>query len=348
LFNTARAERRIVRTEPIALRVRSLPTGAQPDKFEGGVGTFELDASLSNGTAKVGESVTLTVELSGAGNIRDVADPEINIEGVKTYSDNPTIEVKNRDDTIVGKKVYKIALVPQEAKEIGIPKISVPYFNPETRRYELASSVPLKLTVLPSEEESLMVTKAPTAEGERKRPVPSRQDILPIHERLDTIESSAFEVWWRRLRPVVYPLPLLVYSVFFASVKRRERLQTDTAYRRSTFAARSAQTRIEGAGHAMRHRKWGEVFSECSRAVTEYLADKLNVPAGGLTATDVEQALLSRDVPESFVKEIVRFLEKCDYGRFASSVDNANVAEKYIAKAKQIIDRLEHEGIIKS
>jgi len=347
LFNAARAERRIRHTVPIDITVRSLPQKEMPKAFKGGVGNFALSAALSNEEIKVGESTTLTISVSGAGNIRDIPDPEINIEGVKVYSDTPALEVEGDGDNVVGKKVYKLALVPQEAGPVRIPRISIPYFNPKAERYERAASAPLTLSVLPSEEESLVVTKTPLMRENKERVTAVKRDILPIHERLDSIEVAGFELWLRRLRLIAYPLPLLIYAACFVFIRHKKRLQTDTAYRRERMAGKMAQAHIEDAADALRRRQWGAVFTNCSRAVTEYLADKFNVPAGSLTPTDVESTLSSRGISKDFVTEIVGFLEGCDYGRFASSEENSGSAMRYIERAKYIIKRLEQEGAMK-
>lgn len=346
LQNNVSIEKRMAQTEPIAIHVRSLPQEGRPTDFGGGVGNFKLDANLSNDEVKVGESVTLTIELSGLGNVRDLTDPPIDIENIKTYSDTPVINVESHDDNIVGKRVHKLALVPQQAGEAEIPPISVPYFNPATERYEVAASGPLVLRVEASEEESLVVTTAPEAKDGRKRISSVRRDIFPIHERLDSIESSGFDLWWRRLRPIVYPFPMIVFAVCFAVVRHKERLRTDPAYRRYRLASKGAQNHIDCAVEAMKHEKWEDVFSECSRAVTEYLADKLNAPAGGLTPAEIETALLSLGLSRVFTVEVVGFLEECDFGRFASSVANAGMVGEHIEKTKQIIERLEREGAI--
>ena len=347
MFDAFRAERRVVRTAPININVRALPRKDRPKGFKGGVGDFKLTADLSNDEVKVGESVTLTLSVSGAGNIRDILDPKLDIEGVKIYSDTPAVDVKGDNDVVVGEKVYKLALVPQQAGPIQIPQISIPYFNPQTDRYELASSAPMTLKALPSEEEALVVAQAPLAREKRDRTPPAARDVLPIHERLDSIEIGGFELWLRRLRPIAYPLPLILYAVCFAFIRHKERLRTDVAYRRERMANKMAQAHIEDAVKAMKQQQWQEVFAKCSRAVTEYLANRLNVPAGGLTSADVESALSSQGVPKDFVAEIVGFLEGCDYGRFASPQENAGVVMKYIQKARHIIKRLEHEGVVK-
>ena len=340
-FRTERAAPRTARTAPIEIDVRSLPLDGRPEEFKGGVGSFSIEADISDGEVKEGESVTLTVVLSGQGNIRDVGDPNFEIEGVKTYSDTPSISIKSYNDKIVGEKTYKVALVPQRSDSIMIPGISTPYFNPETERYETASSKSIKLGVLASDKEELELTRIRLTKPD------ARRDILPIHERYGSIEGGRLAALWPRLRLVAYPLPVLVYAVCFAVAGRRERLKTDIEYRRRKLASKGAASRLDGAVRAAGRKDWDKVFTGCSRAVTEFLADKLNVPPGGMTPSDVGDILLEKGVPKDFAAEIVRFLEACDYGRFASPAESPGAAEKCIAGARKILSRLKREETIR-
>jgi len=346
-FGTAKVARRTAYTEPIDLEVRPLPVEGRPQGFKGGVGSFRVKAKLSEKEVKAGESATLTVVLDGQGNIRDVSDPEFSIDGVKIYSDTPSIDVKSYDDKVVGEKVYKLALVPQSADNIEIPGISVPYFNPQNERYEVASSAPLTLKVLPSEEEHLEITGPERPEAEGRRAAKAMRDVLPIHERYGTIERGRFETQWPRLRPVVYPLPIIIYALCFMMARRRQKLRTDIEYRRQRFASKTADGHIDAAVNSAKHGNLEEVFARCSRAVTEYLADNLNIPAGGMTPSDARVSLSERGVPEGFVEEIVKFLEGCDYGRFASPGESAETAARCIEKARRILQRLKREETIR-
>lgn len=344
LFRSEDIVRRTLYTNPIPIKVRPLPVADQPEDYKGGVGSFSMTTRLDRDQAKVGESATLTLTLSGEGNIRDIEDPHIRIDGVKIYSDSPSTNVKNYHDTVVGEKVYRLALVPQRQGEIKIPTISIPYFNPETERYEVASSAPMKLTVLPSEKESIDVAKPGTDEQPGE---PTKQDILPIHERIGPIKINRTEAWLRRIRPAAYPLPLLIYALCFITAKRRERLKTDVAYRRYKFASKTSDMHMKKARQAFREKKWDDFFAECSRAVTDYLADRLNVPPHGLTPSDIRSVLSEKNVSDRFVNEITEFLEACDYARFATPQKSASWANKYMERAYQIIDRLEKEEVIR-
>jgi hypothetical protein len=346
-LRTGRVVRRKVFTMPIELDVRPLPLAGRPEGFKGGVGNFSLKSTLSGNEVIEGESVTLTVVLSGEGNIRDVADPNFKMDGVKAYSDTPAINIKSYNNKVVGEKIYKVALVPQGDDEIQIPNISIPYFNPRNGRYEVASSAPLTLRVLPAEEEELMFVSPADVRRERMDAEAGRRDILPIHERYGSIRRGRAGVIWARLRPIVYPLPVLIYALCYATARRREKLRTDVEYRRQRFASKTAGTHIEAAAEAVKRKDWDEVFARCSRSVTEYLADKLNVPVGGLTSSDVNAILSEKRVDKEFAAEIVRFLESCDYGRFASPAESPEAAAKCIKGARNILQRLRREEAIR-
>jgi hypothetical protein len=346
-FQTQRAVPRRMFTAPIKLDVRPLPVAGRPAGFKGGVGSFRVKSSLSGNEVNEGESVTLTVVLSGEGNIRDVADPDFEIERVKIYSDKPSINVKSYNDRVVGEKTYKVALVPQGEDEIRIPNISTPYFNPGTGRYEVASSAPLTLRVIPSADEELRFVTPARGRLARMDAKAGRQDILPIHERYGSIENDRDGGVWAKLRPIVYPLPMLLYALCFIAARRRERLRTDVEYRRQRFASKTAGIHIEAAAEASRQKNWDEVFTRCSRSVTEFLADKLNVPVGGITSTDVSAILSERGVDQEFAAEIVKFLEGCDYGRFASPAESPEAAAKCIDGARRILQRLRREEALR-
>jgi hypothetical protein len=345
LFRSESIVKRSASTAPISLHVKPLPTQEKPAGFKGGVGKFSLTARLSNEEIKAGESATLTLTLSGEGNIRDLADPTLQMDSMKIYSDTPTINVKNYHDKVVGEKVYKLALVPQEAGRIDIPEVMVPYFNPESQRYEMASSGPLKLNVVPAEKETLVLKK--NIGVEKGSAAGAKENILPIHERIGEIRNSSLQTWLRRIRPLAYPLPLLFYAVSFVVAKRRERLKNDMAYRRSKLAARTAELHVAEAEDACNEKNWNEVFSRCSKAITEYLAGKLNVPSGGLTTADIKKTLHSRGIPEKMVTEVTDYLEACDYGRFALPQKSSAIANECINRARQLLDRLEQEEAFK-
>ena len=65
-----------VQSDPISIEVKPLPAGAPAD-FNGAVGQFEIKATPDRLSTRLGEPVTLQVELSGAGNWGTLGDPQL-------------------------------------------------------------------------------------------------------------------------------------------------------------------------------------------------------------------------------------------------------------------------------
>jgi hypothetical protein len=66
-----------------------------------------------------------------------------------------------------------------------------------------------------------------------------------------------------------------------------------------------------------------------------------------MTPSDVGDILAEKDMDEGFAAEILRFLEGCDYGRFASPAESADAAARCVDGARRILERLRRKETIK-
>lgn len=123
-----------ISANPIEIDVKPLPDPI-PHDFTGLVGQFDLAASLSDHTLNVGDSATLSVTLSGQGNIRDARLPELGLKGFKVYTDKPVEQVDKTQNGMRGSKTFTLALMPTEAVEINLGGFSVSYLDPGTEVY---------------------------------------------------------------------------------------------------------------------------------------------------------------------------------------------------------------------
>ncbi|MGB5882038.1 MAG: BatD family protein, partial [Thermoanaerobaculia bacterium] len=88
VFGSASRQTKVLRTKPIEIEVRTLPTA--PPGFSGLVGDFELEAGLSKQELQVGESVTLRLTVKGSGNVQMIGAPELpEMPAFKVYDDKP-------------------------------------------------------------------------------------------------------------------------------------------------------------------------------------------------------------------------------------------------------------------
>jgi len=113
---------KILRADPILLNVWPLPELGRPEGFQGLVGSFDIQGKVGETRLRTGDSTTLTVTISGMGNLRDLVDiPPETVDGFKIYPDKPTFQLSIQDNKIVSQKVFKKALVPLQEGGLEVP-----------------------------------------------------------------------------------------------------------------------------------------------------------------------------------------------------------------------------------
>lgn len=89
---------------------------------------------------KAGEPITRTISLLADGQSASQL-PEINMpetKDLKQYPDKPVLNDNKRDDGITGVQQIKFALIPSKEGSYTLPAVSIPWWNTETDKMEIA------------------------------------------------------------------------------------------------------------------------------------------------------------------------------------------------------------------
>ena len=136
-------------TGELPLKIKPLPETGRPDGFKGLVGNFDLTASLSEAEVKVGDSVSLNLELKGRGNFAAVSQQTMELDPNLFEVFNGGVEEQKTALGEVSGKVWSFALVPKEEGTYDIPIPELAYFDPDSGSYKLTGNTVLPLKVLP-------------------------------------------------------------------------------------------------------------------------------------------------------------------------------------------------------
>ena len=113
LFSMGRHETRRFATRSFQVSVKPMPAPEKGVHFSGLVGHFSLGAGLDRASVRAGDSVTLTVTVSGTGNVMDAAIPAVNLpDTFKVYDDVPQEKITLTQQGYQGDKTFKRAIVP--------------------------------------------------------------------------------------------------------------------------------------------------------------------------------------------------------------------------------------------
>src|SRR5207248_8195882 len=118
-----------------------------PADYGGAVGAFRLVAKLDTLPTRVGDPVIFTVRVVGTGNVKLLPRPSVALQWATLVDGDERVAVDSSTPRIGGSKEFDWVLTPRIAGELDVPPIRYPYFNPDARRYEVASTSSAHLRV---------------------------------------------------------------------------------------------------------------------------------------------------------------------------------------------------------
>jgi hypothetical protein len=145
----------VVRPEQVRLRTAAQAVDVQPlppapPGFGGAVGQIALGAELVPRQVRLGEAATLTVRLSGVGNLQGVHEPRLTPPPGLTLLPPQQEGTDDLNGTAVrGFRVWRYAVIPDRTGRFTLESPRITYFDPAEGRYQVAAAPELALTALP-------------------------------------------------------------------------------------------------------------------------------------------------------------------------------------------------------
>lgn len=272
---------------PRTLQVLELPTEGRPADFSGLVGSFSVRAEASGRDVAVGDTVTVSVEVTGDAPLGGIKLPPLEGTGFRVYEDQPSTEIRLVDGRIEASASFKRAIVPSAPGELVIPPTTLAWFDPVRGVYQQQSTEPITLTVSGSAADAAV---ASFAGPERAEVGALADDILPVRT-----EGEVDPPWsgrWAAL--LLLPGAGGLAAAALTRLRRRPRVEVDQRYDFGHLPA-DPEGRLAGLDRIFRER----------------VAERLGVSPAALRREDV-----SRLGPEA--EAVFRELERLRYSGAAS------------------------------
>lgn len=329
----------VLQTNPVTLNVLPLPDANKPGDFGGVVGQYTISSQLDRNSAKTNEAVTLSVTISGAGNIKSITEPKISgLSDFRKYETVSSLSTSNTDNVLKGSKTFKTVLVAQTAGQKMIPPIAFSFFDPEKKSYRTITAPAVNLTVKQGPAgQSPQVPASMNTSGSVKV---LNSDIRYI-KTLKKWKDASADFYGSPLFMVVNSLPFLALAGSFLFIKWREKLSGNVAYARRLKASPAAKKYLKKAKLLMKPEHACDFYSAISRSLVEYIAHKMNCSPDGLIFTDISSILSKKSVPVETINRIKEMLDECDMARFAPTQVTGEMMADIYDSAVDIIGKLE-------
>ena len=319
--------RKILKTKPLTVTVQPLPEMGRPANFSGPIGEYQISAELERGWVEVGSALTLTVRVSGRGNLQVGEAPKMpTIPGVMVSGPNPSYAAMPTG------MAYVYTLTPLRTGTLRIPAIPYVHFDPNRATYVTTQTAPIPLSV---------------------RPDPNAVVAVETADR-------SWRFWVALLLAILLVGGLIAgYLWYRARVQAPSRASSSTpigTYRSEDSEAKALNARDSAAEPTTPGSQAREAIAVLANTDT---TDAVATFANGLaqvlyqylevtlalsqrTIDTVRQVGVQAQLSEDILAELVELLTKCDYHRFAPVPLSADERDALVARAAAIIDAIEN------
>lgn len=333
--NTMTVRKRVT-TPAVHVHVNPLPSGA-PATFGGGVGSFRISASLSKDQLKMHEATSLTVTVSGRGNVSLLEAPKVNFPADMDVYDTKTTE--NTDKTTggtSGSKVFEYPFIPRSHGEFTIAPIEYSYYDVNAGKYETISTGPITFNV---EKGDVAETQASTSQlvmPDRKSVKNLGEDIRFIRTRQPSYKFRTVffvdSLWYW----VTAALILLVAGLLWYLMKGMEARRADVVGNKNRKATKMALGRLKMAAGYLQKNLYSAFYEELHKALLGFASDKMNIGAEDLSKENIAAMLKEAGVAEDLSAQFVALLDACEFARYSPDGGNEAMNTHYNETVKVI------------
>ncbi|MDR2771974.1 MAG: BatD family protein [Elusimicrobiota bacterium] len=311
-------QERILQTNPIQIEVLPLPQDGRPNDFYGAVGKFNITAAVDKTDVQTNEPITLTITVSGDGNMKSV-----------TRFDVPANNGMRKYDTLMSdakenKKVFTTLMTALTPGEKIIPPIKLSFFNPSSKKYETVSTTEIHLNASGEAAYEL--------QGPQSNQFGNSQDIRynqPIVEAKNWNENY-----------IENPYFYFIFLPFILLLLGGHMFRLFKLSKESKGSINKAQKLIEQAHKDFKKGILGGLFDVAYKALLEAIDSKTGSSSTSLTEKQILENLKTQNLPPEIVTKLSVIFEHINFYKFASVRADEKTLKEMLDNVQEIIDDL--------
>ncbi len=302
LISQFSTEEKTITAPPITFEVKPLPT--PPNNIFGHipVGVLKVTSSVDKKNGKVGEPITLTIQVSGDANLKplEIGPPvaPINDRELRRYDEKPILKKVINNPEVSFYKTFTITFIPLANGNVNIPRFKITWFDPKDEQYKSETTV----------EETIAVVGESIVMPKQVIDTPQELNLKVLHNKY---AGSSYGI-----NPtyalVTYILSLLFPTLYFLTLKFTGRIRAKNKSPKVRLAKLLVKTKSINTLSNL------ETFQLLKDASATYL----NVDAEVFTSKEIISGLKTSNLKPSGLYEVLLDLEKVIYSNHASITED--------------------------
>ena len=290
------------------IRSKELPIEGKPESFNGAVGDFNFIVSSSKNILKSNETATVSVKVTGNGNLKLFELPEIKTPSeleVFTPEQKEKINVTSRG--IRGSVTKNYTVVPQFKGKYKVPSTEFSYFDLKEKKYVRLTSEDIFVDVLEGKE---LVTDSDVASNAKKDIVVTGANFRYIQTSSTFSLANESGFYTSKFYYLILILPLLFIPIGIVIAKRNDARNNDVLGNKLRKADRLAKKYLSEAKKQLGTKEAFYVALE--KALHNYLKAKLRIETSDISKEKITELLNRKSVNESTIHSFIEVFNSCD------------------------------------
>jgi BatD DUF11 like domain len=323
-----------VQSKATPIKTIDLPAAGKPENFDGLVGSFSIEAEIDKEAVKTDDPVTIKIKINGNGNFEALSNPKPSLpDGMESYDPNIKENFSPNGTTVAGSKTFEYLVIPRMPGDFDIPALELPFFNPATGKYVIATSKAfhIKVSGAPSKQQ------APST--------PGGVDVKQLKEDIRYIKANPGEL--RKQKETFFasgtfttlmssPLLFMLGLIFLK--RKRDASNADVAGTRSRKASKLAIQKLATAQNLMSKGDRRGFYSEANRALYEYLSSKLQVETASMSRALLDEKLSIAGVDDSIKTKLFELIDQFEMALFSPAGESDELKNAYDRAVNMIIE----------
>ncbi|MGK5092156.1 BatD family protein [Deltaproteobacteria bacterium TL4] len=331
----------VVPSNRLNLNVLPLPSQGQPPHFTGLVGSYRIVASAAPTEVRVGDPITLTLQITGPNYLGNVKLPPLHTH--PELSRRFKIPKDMAAGTLAGGVITFTQTLRANAPEVSeIPSLELPYFDTDTGQYAIA-----KTQAIPLQVNSARIITAKDAEGVAAAESTKVElqtwtaGIAYNYEDLSVLKNQpkGGALWTEPLWLILLMIPPGLYFTLLGLLLFIRHRDSETENRQIRRAYGTLFKAIKEAT-SLTQKNAKEGYAVILGAVRQYLGTKLNLASAALTYPDVRDKLLHRGVDDETLERVKRLFDECEAKRYAGGSIGVEDPASFLKEAQALAKTL--------
>jgi len=314
----------VIEESPVT--VKPVPTEGRPAYYSGAVGRHRISTDVSPTKARVGDPLTLNIRVAGVGEMNLLQPPPI--ADLPAFAGTFQVDDDRLPGMVNGRiKTFTISIRALSPDVEEIPAIPFAYFDPDSGKFVTVHSDAIPISISAAEKMNIAQIVESRTEGDGGVDSLTRLESGIEGNYADpdlVLAQQGFNPGPGTI--AMAAAPPVVWMLCWAGVWVRRRRMSDVALVRRRQAKGQAIAKVQ---RACQQSTPTESAALLGSALLGYVADRFDLPAGGLTRAEAVEQLRARQVDDpqtnnGLADRVDAVLADCEAVQFAGMTGGAD------------------------